>query len=190
MENGETGFPRVVVRAGDVSQSVTASEPLSSETLAVIRSLVPLVTNEGGRMRVKYNFSHLSRMLGVDKRVLYARLVEAYYEDVRKAGNSPVRGETNSSRVFDTAIANKTRVKATETRSIMVHPVPSGIAEFEPLSPNSSSSGSLSSDSRVNLNAASGFLHHHRLGLRDPSSDIEEASLESLLLEEEVLKQI
>lgn len=167
----------------------------SEDTIKVIKSLVPLISEENGKFKVKYNFTHLSNILNIPKVDIYTKLIEIYNE---KDKTAQIHGNNQHFQV-DQSVSPNTSIPFPRDGSIKFdHSTKiNTLFRFDEVESEGSSDDD-NSHSGVNLNMASGFLHRNKLDpmhslilQNDNDEDDDHAtSLESLLLEEEVLKQI
>lgn len=161
------------------------------DTISVIKSLIPLISQENGKLKVKYNFTHLSNILDIPKWDIYRKLIELYHEEQKTAPKPVANFPIDQSVSPNTSLPFPVEVPKREPRRIEINAVfKTDDSQYELSSDDDNASG-------VNLNMASGFLYRNKLGLDikpvltdEEEEDDNEVSLESLLLEEEVLKQI
>lgn len=187
-------FPRpmLVVPVNEVDDfkgaSVKTKEPFwTQDQLATIKSLLPLISTVDGKMSVKYNFTHLSSVLGIPKKQIYIKLIELHHQKQDTLGTEVAIPKLNH--LKDNSLSPNTSIPFVQ-RHVALEPT---LSEEENVSDDDDDDDT---HSGVNLNMASGFLYRNKFGIKDNAiaddddSDDLEDSLESLLLEEEVLKRI
>lgn len=91
MVHKNSRYPAVVVRAEQPDIEVLQKEEENSEaagggqtvwtedTIAILREILPLLEETEDGIVVRYNFTHLSNILKIDKRDIYVKIIELYH---------------------------------------------------------------------------------------------------------------